>query len=147
MGYSPRHKGVKCLDVTTGWVYISRDVVFDEAVFPFKTLRPNAGALLRKEILLLDPSLHPCTPENEQFDDTHDDFMHATNHVQSAPFLAPQGPAAQHQDTPQNSDEIDASSSSNMSHEMLVEEETCTGHEIDSLPGSPSGSSPGSASG
>jgi hypothetical protein len=45
---------VKCLDVATGRVYISRDVVFDEAVFPIKTLHPNAGALLRKEILLLD---------------------------------------------------------------------------------------------
>jgi hypothetical protein len=38
-------------------VYVSCDVVFDEAVFPFKTLHPNAGALLHKEILLLDESL------------------------------------------------------------------------------------------
>jgi hypothetical protein len=54
LGYSPRHKGVKCLEVATGRVYISRDVVFDESVFPFKTLHPNVGALLRKQILLLD---------------------------------------------------------------------------------------------
>ena len=47
------HKGVKCLDVSTERVYISRDVVFDESVFPFESLHPNAGALLRKEILLL----------------------------------------------------------------------------------------------
>jgi histone deacetylase 1/2 len=33
IGYIPIHKGVKCLDVTTGRVYISRDVVFDENVF------------------------------------------------------------------------------------------------------------------
>jgi hypothetical protein len=38
-------------------VYVSRDVVFDEAVFPFQTLHPNAGALLRREILLLDSAL------------------------------------------------------------------------------------------
>jgi hypothetical protein len=43
--------------VSTGRVYISRDVVFDETVFPFKSLHPNAGALIRKQILLLDPSL------------------------------------------------------------------------------------------
>ena len=30
IGYSAQHKGVKCLDIPTGRVYISRDVVFDE---------------------------------------------------------------------------------------------------------------------
>ena len=47
LGYSAQHKGVKCLDVSTGRVYISRDVVFDETQFPFEKLHPNAGALLR----------------------------------------------------------------------------------------------------
>ena len=59
LGYSPLHKGVKCLDVNFGRIYISRIVVFDEQVFPFASLHPNAGAQLRKEILLLPPSLHP----------------------------------------------------------------------------------------
>lgn len=47
------HKGFKCLDVKAGRVYISRDVIFDEDVFPFANLHPNAGARLRSEILLL----------------------------------------------------------------------------------------------
>jgi hypothetical protein len=51
------HKGFKCLDVSEGRVYISRDVVFDENVYPFAHLHPNAGAKLRSEILLLPPSL------------------------------------------------------------------------------------------
>jgi hypothetical protein len=34
-------------------VYISRDVIFDETVFPFHKLNPNAGARLIAEILLL----------------------------------------------------------------------------------------------
>jgi hypothetical protein len=57
LGYSPLHKGVKCLDVSTGRIYISRDVVFDENVFPFASLHPNVGALLKKEILLLPSSI------------------------------------------------------------------------------------------
>jgi hypothetical protein len=56
LGYSPLHKGVKCLDISTGRVYISRDVVFDENIFPFASLHPNVGALLKKEILLLPSS-------------------------------------------------------------------------------------------
>jgi hypothetical protein len=35
IGYSSIHKGYKCLDVTSGRVYISRDVIFDEGLFPF----------------------------------------------------------------------------------------------------------------
>lgn len=56
-GYNNLHKGYKCLDISTGRVYISRDVVFDEQVFPFSTLHANAGAQLRAEINLLSPDL------------------------------------------------------------------------------------------
>jgi hypothetical protein len=49
LGYSPLHKGVKCLDISTGRIYISRV----ENIFPFASLHPNVGALLKKEILLL----------------------------------------------------------------------------------------------
>lgn len=38
-------------------VYISRDVVFDESIFPFAKLNPNAGAHLRSELLLLPSEL------------------------------------------------------------------------------------------
>lgn len=53
LGYSNLHKGFKCLDPSSGRVYISRDVVFDETVFPFSILHPNAGARLRREVDLL----------------------------------------------------------------------------------------------
>lgn len=53
LGYSNLHKGYKCLDISTGRVYISRDVVFDENIFPFSELHPNAGARLQAEINLL----------------------------------------------------------------------------------------------
>jgi hypothetical protein len=58
--YSNMHMGFKCLNVTGGRIYISRDVVFDEIVYPFSKLNPNAGARLRSTILLLPPT-NPAT--------------------------------------------------------------------------------------
>ncbi|PON44292.1 hypothetical protein PanWU01x14_267950 [Parasponia andersonii] len=37
LGYSLNHKGFKCL-ASNGHVYISRDVIFDEHLFPFAHL-------------------------------------------------------------------------------------------------------------
>jgi len=70
LGYSAQHKGVKCLDVSTSCVHISGDVVFDETQFPFAKHHPNAGALLRKEILLLPSHLTGVDHvENDSCDD------------------------------------------------------------------------------
>lgn len=57
LGYSNLHKGFKCLDVSEGRVYISRDVIFDENVYPFASMHPNAGARLKAKILLLPTDL------------------------------------------------------------------------------------------
>jgi hypothetical protein len=57
LGYSHQYKCYKCLDPLTGCVYIPRDVIFDERVFPFASLHPNVGAQLRAEIALLPDSL------------------------------------------------------------------------------------------
>jgi histone deacetylase 1/2 len=35
LGYRSMHKGYKCLDIPSNQVYISRDVIFDENLFPF----------------------------------------------------------------------------------------------------------------
>jgi hypothetical protein len=51
------HKGFKCLNPSTDRIYISRDIIFDESVFPFASLNPNAGARYHSDVLLL-----PSTP-------------------------------------------------------------------------------------
>jgi hypothetical protein len=65
------HKGFNCLDVAAGRVYISRDIVFDESVYPFSKLNPNAGVHLRSEVLLLPNHIQPNnlpTPRVELID-------------------------------------------------------------------------------
>jgi hypothetical protein len=82
LGYSFRHKGVKCLDVTTGRVYISRDVVFDENIFPFAELHPNAGRRLHEEILLL--------PSDTYISETHDGGAYSNDqYLQIDPVIPP----------------------------------------------------------
>jgi hypothetical protein len=68
LGYSNLHKGFKCLDPSVGRVYISRDVIFDENIFPFAYLHPNAGARLRAELSLLPDVLK--NPTSTKFGNT-----------------------------------------------------------------------------
>jgi hypothetical protein len=83
LGYSNLHKGYKCLDIQSWRVYISRDVIFDEEVFPFSTLHSNAGARLRAEIALLPSDLVPFL-ETEQLDDHMFDFTNQTTNGEHA---------------------------------------------------------------
>jgi hypothetical protein len=44
LGYSSFHKGYKCLDMDSGCVYISRDVIFDENIFSFQKTTSQSPA-------------------------------------------------------------------------------------------------------
>jgi hypothetical protein len=57
-------KGFKCLDISAGCIYISHDVVFDEGVYPFSKLHPNARARLWEEISLLPSHLLMPVPHS-----------------------------------------------------------------------------------
>jgi hypothetical protein len=41
LGYSPSHKGYKCLHVSSSRIYISRDVIFNESFFPSAVVSPS----------------------------------------------------------------------------------------------------------
>lgn len=60
MGYSPNHKGYKCLHVSTGRVYISRNVVFDDSNFPFA--KPNPPVMSSNPLCISTLKvIAPCT--------------------------------------------------------------------------------------
>jgi hypothetical protein len=52
LGYSNMHKGYKCLDISTGRIYISQDVIFDESIFPFASLHFTTDARYHSDVLL-----------------------------------------------------------------------------------------------
>jgi hypothetical protein len=89
LGYSNRHKGFKCLDLSTGRTYISRDIIFDENIFPFSKYRPNAGPRLCAEISLLPPSLTNSSSRGDLVFDNMINVSCATDHCENLQLEQP----------------------------------------------------------
>ncbi|GLT71533.1 hypothetical protein SLA2020_435440 [Shorea laevis] len=59
LGYSPQHHGYKCLHFPTGRIYISRNVVFDEELFPFAaTSNISDSQVPNDPTLILPQNIH-----------------------------------------------------------------------------------------
>lgn len=83
---SPLHKGFKCLDPAEGRIYVSHDVVFDEQVFSFASLRPNAGAQLKAKLRLLPDIL--LNPSSFGADNLLDPNVRSPTPANSSPSLS-----------------------------------------------------------
>jgi histone deacetylase 1/2 len=70
LGYSSLHKGYKCLNVPSNHVFISRDVIFDETVFPFSALLSSSTP----------PSHHSSSFMPDQFEDVEHSPLLLPNH-------------------------------------------------------------------
>ena len=71
LGYSLRHKGYKCYHIPSSRLYISRDVIFQESIFPFNSQfnpqshgsTPSTNSILGPHPSLLQP-MHSTAPCN-----------------------------------------------------------------------------------
>ena len=68
IGYSLCHQGYKCLDLSTGKIYVSRHVIFDETLFPYsKTTVPVSST----SVSLPQPVTMPLSPCLDDLQSNH----------------------------------------------------------------------------
>ncbi|KAG7589577.1 GAG-pre-integrase domain [Arabidopsis suecica] len=66
LGYNEKYKGYRCLLLSTGRVYISRHVVFDEQDFPFHRLSPSPQSLSTPLLSAWQKGFHEMSTNNTE---------------------------------------------------------------------------------
>lgn len=107
LGYSSSHKGYKCLDRSTGRIYLFRDVVFDESVFPY-TLPVSTDQALQHSN---HPTILPTLAKPTFY--TEDALLLHHHSAPPNPLPSPAGPAIDdvHMSNEQTNSVVDAGSS------------------------------------
>jgi hypothetical protein len=115
---------------------------FDETVFPFASLHPNAGALLRREILLLPESLqtHPMSSQEGEKHCTELTPNDSIIHVSSNSTQVQQHAG---ENCTKNGEEM-RQYEAGLHHHMSGARHEAYQPRIDETPGSPGESTPGS---
>lgn len=101
LGYSTNHLGYRCMDIDTGYVFLSRHVVFNEKVFPFQNShlvsQPSTATSKSLEpMLLLRQTLAPTGPYYSMMYGTT--ITSSTTPVPTS--LQTSGPTSQHHGSP-----------------------------------------------
>ncbi|KAB2633275.1 hypothetical protein D8674_029522 [Pyrus ussuriensis x Pyrus communis] len=86
IGYNPSHKGYRCLHPSTGRVYISRHVIFQEDYFPFTNLQVTHES----PTVLLD--IQPIAPPQPLLPSPHIPLSSPPPQVTSPPSDLPSSP-------------------------------------------------------
>jgi hypothetical protein len=117
--YSFRHKGVKCLDVTTGQFYISWGVVFDENIFHLLSYIQML-VTVREDILLL--------PSDTFISETHDGGAHSNDqYLQIVPVIPLQVSSVEASRSSQSFVQSSAENGENCTSNNATGEATTTG--------------------
>ena len=99
LGYSLMHKGYKCFHIPTGRLYISRDVLFEESIFPFlessisssASSPTNAPAGIQNTLVQListGPCVPASSPQARNFSPSSTEpMLHAEPMLSTAPVL------------------------------------------------------------
>jgi hypothetical protein len=61
VGYSEKHKAYKCFHPTSKKIFISRHVVFDELIFPYKPIKKSCKTANQPQVISIFDSWLPHT--------------------------------------------------------------------------------------
>ncbi|PKU73657.1 Retrovirus-related Pol polyprotein from transposon TNT 1-94 [Dendrobium catenatum] len=116
IGYAVQQKGYHCLDMKTNKIYVSRHVVFNEAVFPFQNTSQNIQAMNKPlpniPPLLLIPTSGLPGHLNNSIQPTHSPHSSYTHPHQSVTTTSASQPLQARASNPSSTEQLTSTQSS-----------------------------------